>query len=119
MSANRPAAPSAEADSLPPRADRAWWRHAPFWAAEADRQSSAAPGAAHRFGDVVLAVDSTYQPLLDDLASVYAECTAAATEPGARLRCSARFLEAPRLVALRFDGPVVPDLLDAALSLVQ
>jgi hypothetical protein len=109
-----PAAPRRPADTPD------WWADPDQWAGDADRRAAAPPPAAYRFGDVTLQIGSDYRPLLDDLDAAYAECAVAPEgDGGARLTCDVRLVEDGRLVALRFTGLAVPDLIEAAYGLVK
>jgi hypothetical protein len=98
-----------------------WWNDAASRAVEAKRLQ-AALNASYRLGEVVLDIDSTYQPLLDDLLNSYGDCLIddGAARDALHVRCSVRTFEGSSLVAVRFEVPGdLPHLCEIGLSLVR
>lgn len=76
---------------------------------------------AYRFGDVVLDVETSYAPLLEELESAYGDCATGQTEmSGPHIRCTALFIESHSLLAITLDVPtVIPHLRDAAHAILR
>jgi hypothetical protein len=88
--------------------------------------ASAAPAngmrASFRLGDVVLEVDSAYQPLLDDLYNAYGDCAITGPLPidAMQVRCSAHFFEQDSLVVLKFATSCeLPNLCEIAMQMIR
>lgn len=99
-----------------------WWDDALALAEKASRPSVDAVRASFRLGEVILDVDSTYSPLLDDLHNAYGDCAVAYGNSGVatHARCSARFVEEQSLVVLQFIVPGgLPHPCDIALCLLR
>src|SRR5205814_8550533 len=75
----------------------------------------------YRFGDAILDLTTSYQPLLDEFVSSYGDASVPADSTAlARVSCEAYFQEAQSILTLRFEvPPVVPHLADIALSLIR
>lgn len=96
-----------------------WWRDVPRWL----DSGTAAPQtltAAYRLGDVVLVVDSTYAPLIDELENAYGDCAVAESDAldMQRLRCSARRID-DHLVSVKFEASGLPQLAEVAFRLIR
>jgi hypothetical protein len=98
-----------------------WWDD-PALFAKTSHPSRDASCASLRFGDVVLDLDTTYEPLLDDFRDTYGDCVMAEGERTGpvRIACSAQIIEGQSLVALRFQIPDgLPHLTDIAMGALR
>jgi hypothetical protein len=83
----------------------------------AERAPSLATAPWYRFGDGFLQVASDHQPLLDELGAIYGDCEVPDPPAGAFcVRCRATRVPGSPLLSVSFDGPSLPDLIDAARS---
>jgi len=80
---------------------------------------SNATRVAYRFGDVVLEIDSSYSPLLDDFDSAYGDCVVVDDHDTPRVRCEAHFIESRSLLELTLDVPSSMHLRDAAYAIIR
>jgi hypothetical protein len=99
-----------------------WWSDISALQDAANRTYSKANFVSFRLGNVVLDIDSTYPPLLDELRNNYGDCEVTNHTPTEvpHLRCAARFIEQTTLVVLHFSLPCnLPHLCDVALCLIR
>ncbi len=95
-----------------------WWNVAPAAVlGAAERLPRSASPTWFRIGDAFLEVVSDHEPLLDELDAIYGDCGIPETPPdGCHIRCTASVVPGLPLLSLTFDGPHLPDLIEAALS---
>ena len=107
---------------ISPPARAAWWADAPRLAARSSRARGEIKRASYRLGAAMLEVESTYQPLLDDLHHAYGDCAVAASAGDLvpRVRCFANLIQEQSLLVLRFSAPEgLPHLCDVAMCLTR
>jgi hypothetical protein len=72
-----------------------------------------------RLGDAFLEIVSDHDPLLQELDAIYGDCASPEPPPDAlRIRCTAALVSGgqPPLLGFAFEGPHLPDLIEAARS---
>jgi hypothetical protein len=106
----------------PATVDVCWWDDVSSLADKANRRSADPARAWFRFADVILEVDTTYEPLLAELRDTYGDCevSAAVAHNVVRIGCSARIMHERSRVALRFQtAGAIPHLSDIALRVIH
>jgi uncharacterized ferritin-like protein (DUF455 family) len=99
-----------------PKITRSWWQDVDAWRERAEGALNGARSA-YRFGGLVVNLNCTYQPLLDNLESSYGDC---AVSGGDGIRCSVQSIANGPLVALKLDVPaVIPHLAEIAHRLLR
>jgi hypothetical protein len=69
-----------------------------------------------RFGEGFLQLVSDHEPLLGELEAIYGDCEVPEPTGAFRIACTATRVPGSRLLSLWFDGPQLPDLIEAARS---